>query len=814
MMLSHRMIWIALLSLLFLLLAAIFVVERTQAHGSMEKPISRVYQCFLEGPEAPQSAACQAAVQIGGTQQFYDWNGVNLLANNQHRTLIPDGKLCSAGKESHRGLDLARSDWRTQRLAPDAQGEYEFVFLATAPHSTQYFDFYVTKDGYDPTQPLKWSDLEEDPFCHITSVTLQDGRYRMRCPLPGGKQGRHLIYNIWQRDDSPEAFYTCMDVTFNDDAPSPTPTASGPTPTATATAPPNTPSPTPANGGACQVEYRVRNQWSNGFEAAMRILNQTSAPIHHWSLTWNFPGNQSITSLWNGSSSQSGAQVTVTHASWNAEIAANGGAVDFGFVASYTATNPAPTAFVLNGVACHAAGATPTVTPAPSTTPTPTVTPPLPTVTTTPTATASAHTVVAYFTQWGIYERNYHVKNMITSGAAAKVTVINYAFGNIVDGQCVMTTQSGVMDAYADYQRIYTASESVDGQADQANQPLRGNFNQLKKLKQRYPNLRVLISLGGWTWSGGFHAAAKTAASRQRVVQSCIDLYLRGNLPVVNSAGGQGVGAGVFDGIDIDWEHPGTPGIGNPYGPEDSHNFTLLLQEFRRQLDAIHPGLLLTAATAAGVDTYSLLELEQIHPLLDHINLMAYDMHGAWENITGFHTPLHPSPAAPYSYPANTYAVSSAVQGYLDAGVPANKIVVGIPLYGRGWTGVANTNHGLWQAASGPAPATWEAGIEDYKVLQTLTYPVYRDAEAGTVWKYNGATFWSYDDPTTIAYKVAYVRQRQLGGLMVWSLDGDTADSELLTALHAALAEPSSPPVATPGALYLPLVAGGGVVDQ
>jgi chitinase len=416
--------------------------------------------------------------------------------------------------------------------------------------------------------------------------------------------------------------------------------------------------------------------------------------------------------------------------------------------------------------------------------------------------------VVAYFTQWGIYGRNYHVKNMVTSGAARKITTINYAFGTIVNGECVMTTQAGVMDAFADYQKSYTTAESVDGQADQWNQPLRGNFNQLKKLKQQYPHLKLLISLGGWTWSGGFHEAAKTAASRQKVVASCLDIYIRGNLPVVDNAGGPGAAAGLFDGIDIDWEYPGDPGIGNPYGPEDTHNFTLLLQEFRQQLDAIDPNLLLTIATGAGIDKYSLLELAQIHPFLNYINIMTYDFHGAWEKITGFAAPLYTSPGAPYSHPVSTYAADSSVQGYRQAGVPAAKIVLGIPFYGRGWTGVGNANNGLWQPATGGAPGVWETGIDDYKVIKTLAYPVYRDEAAGAVWKYNGNIFWSYDDPTTIAAKMNYVKQQQLGGVMIWSLDGDTADGELVGAIHAGLALPPDPTGTPRVSLYLPLVVG------
>ncbi len=794
---------VAWATLLLFLVTSPFTVRRVAAHGTMENPISRVYQCYQEGPENPQSAACQAAVQLGSTQPLYDWNGVNLLAADQHRTLIPDGKLCSAGKATYAGFDLARTDWRAQSIAPDQNGNFEFVFRATAPHSTKYFDFYITKDGYDLTQPLTWSDLDATPFCHITSVTLVDGRYHILCPLPAGKHGKHVIYNIWQRDDSAEAFYSCSDVEFAEGNATATPTSTLSTPLATPTPTPTTPAQTTPVGATCAVDYTFRDTWSDGFEAAVAITNTGSTVLSGWTLTWSFPGNQKILSLWDGVVSQNDVNVTVTNAAWNGELSANGGSTSVGFTASFQDANQPPGHFALNGVTCTSNGQVPvsTTTPVP---PTATATPGTPTPTTT--VPVAHKEVVAYFTQWGIYERNYQVRNLITSDTADKLTAINYAFGNIVDGKCVMTTQSGVMDAYADYQRIFTAAESVDGQADRTDQALRGNFNQLKKLKARYPNLKVLISLGGGTWSGGFHEAAKTAAARQQVVQSCIDLYLRGNLPVVDNAGGQGVVAGLFDGIDIDWEYPGAPGNGNPYGPEDTHNFTLLLQEFRQQLNAIDPNLRLTVATSAGVDTYQLLELDQIHPLLNYINIMTYDLHGAWEAITGFNAPLYASPAAPYSAPANSYTVNDAVHGYLAAGVPSNKILIGLPFYGRGWTGVGNTNHGLWQSATGAAPGAAEAGINDYRIIKTLNYPIYRDDGSGAVWKYNGTTFWSYDDATTIAAKVAYMREHQLGGVMIWSLDGDTVEGALIHALAESLGNNTTPTVGAMPTLYLPVI--------
>jgi len=180
------------------------------AHGSMTDPVSRVAACFAEGPENPRSAACKAAVAAGGTQALYDWNGVNIAnAAGRSKEIVPDGKLCSAGNDKYRGLDLARADWPATRLTP---GTRTFRYKGTAPHRGS-FELYVTKDGYDPTKPLAWSDLESKPFAKVTDPRLENGDYVFSGVVPA-KSGRHLVYSIWQRSDSPEAFYTCADVVF------------------------------------------------------------------------------------------------------------------------------------------------------------------------------------------------------------------------------------------------------------------------------------------------------------------------------------------------------------------------------------------------------------------------------------------------------------------------------------------------------------------------------------------------------------------------------------------------------------------------
>jgi predicted carbohydrate-binding protein with CBM5 and CBM33 domain len=215
-------------------LAVLSAVPAANAHGSMQNPASRTYTCYLEGPESPDSAACRAAIAVGGTQPLYDWHEVHILnAAGRHRQLIPDGELCSAGLDKYAGFDLPRADWPATTL-PAGGGSYTFSYRATAPHRGS-FEFYLTRAGYNPLTPLRWSDLEATPFLRATDPPLSGGAYVMTGQLPAGRTGRHLIYTIWQRSDSPEAFYTCSDVVFGTappTSPSPSVTAS-PTPSPT-----------------------------------------------------------------------------------------------------------------------------------------------------------------------------------------------------------------------------------------------------------------------------------------------------------------------------------------------------------------------------------------------------------------------------------------------------------------------------------------------------------------------------------------------------------------------------------------------------
>ncbi|WP_395576247.1 lytic polysaccharide monooxygenase [Streptomyces sp. BK79] len=181
------------------------------AHGSMGDPVSRVSQCHAEGPENPKSDACKAAVAAGGTQALYDWNGIRIgNAAGQHQELIPDGKLCSANDPAFKGMDLARADWPATSVS---SGSYTFKYRVTAPHKGT-FKVYITKPGYDPSKPLGWGDLDlSAPVATVTDPAASGGFYTFSGSLPE-RSGKHLLYAVWQRSDSPEAFYSCSDVSF------------------------------------------------------------------------------------------------------------------------------------------------------------------------------------------------------------------------------------------------------------------------------------------------------------------------------------------------------------------------------------------------------------------------------------------------------------------------------------------------------------------------------------------------------------------------------------------------------------------------
>ncbi|MEU0515689.1 glycoside hydrolase family 18 protein [Amycolatopsis sp. NPDC006125] len=374
-----------------------------------------------------------------------------------------------------------------------------------------------------------------------------------------------------------------------------------------------------------------------------------------------------------------------------------------------------------------------------------------------PAATAApVGKLLGYFAEWGVYDRAYYVKNIHTSGSAAKLTHINYSFGNVTNGQCT------VGDSYAAYDMAYTAANSVDGVADTWDAgALRGNFGQLRKLKQMYPNLKVLWSFGGWNWSGGFGQAAQNPAA---FAESCYNL--------VNDPRW----AGVFDGIDIDWEYPNA--CGATCDTSGAGAFTNLMSALRSKFG----GKLVTAAITADGSSGGKIDAADYGGAaryVDWYNVMTYDYFGGFSPAgpTAPHSPL----TSYDGIPAAGFYSDAAIQKLKSKGVPASKLLLGIGFYGRGWTGVTQATPG--GTATGPAPGKYEQGIEDYKILKTRCPST--GTIAGTAYAKCGSEWWSYDTPATITGKMSYAKSQGLGGAFFWELSGDTANGELITAMNS-----------------------------
>lgn len=304
--------------------ALIAVPQAASAHGGMTSPATRTYTCYLEGPEDPDSPACVDAVARGGTQPLYDWFEVNIRDNaGRHREIIPDGQLCGAGREKYAPYNAARTDWPATAI-PVGTTSYTFKYGAWVPHPG-WFELYITRAGYDPTQPLKWSDLE-GPFSTSYDTPIVDGAYQWNATLPA-REGRHIIYSIWQRTDSPEAFFNCSDVVFGED-----------------------------NGGpgeppppSCQGSVAITNTWTGGFQAEVTMKNTGTTTVNPWTLTWYMPG-ATLNSGWNATVTQAGDIVTAKAPSWNLALSP-GETWKVGFTANGS-SSPPPSAMAVNGTAC------------------------------------------------------------------------------------------------------------------------------------------------------------------------------------------------------------------------------------------------------------------------------------------------------------------------------------------------------------------------------------------------------------------------------------------------------------------------------
>jgi chitinase len=398
---------------------------------------------------------------------------------------------------------------------------------------------------------------------------------------------------------------------------------------------------------------------------------------------------------------------------------------------------------------------------------------------------AQKQEIVGYFAGGAAEKFKYTVKNIETSGSAEILTVIDYAFcepqpGS--DGRIIPVFGNPVCD----YQQIYPAEYSIDGIKDDSLQALNGNLNQLKKLKLLHPDLKILISIGGWGGCTYFSDAAMTKESREYFVDSCINLFIKGNLPATNHKEGKGAAAGVFDGIDIDWEFPISGGLtGYHCSPMDNDNLSALIKLFRKKLDEINPKFLLTAALPSQDFNVRNFNVSEDSKCLNWITLMTYDMCGGFENTmhSGHHTNLFSSLLDP-AISTEQLSMDKTVRLFHDKyGVAYDKLLGGVAFYGRGWKVVDSVNHGLYRNGE-----VQDGGYVIYRELEKLEnegFKMYWDNNALANWLFNSdkKIFWSIDTPQSIELKTRYCQAHHLRGIMFWELSGDDDKGTLINAM-------------------------------
>ncbi|KAK7747264.1 Chitinase 4 [Cytospora paraplurivora] len=356
---------------------------------------------------------------------------------------------------------------------------------------------------------------------------------------------------------------------------------------------------------------------------------------------------------------------------------------------------------------------------------------------------SSSYQNAVYFANWVIYGRDYQPQQL----PASELTIVLYAFANLQSTGEVYSS-----DSYSDLQKHY----STDSWNDVGNNAY-GCVKQLYLLKKANRQMKVLLSIGGWTYSTNFAAAASTAETRAKFASTAVTL--------VKDWG--------FDGIDIDWEYPSDA--------TQAANFVSLLSTVRQDLDsyaAVYaPGyhFLLTVASPAGPQNYNVMNLSGMATYLDYFNLMAYDYAGSWDSTSGHQANLHYESSNPN---ATKYSTDKALTDYVAAGVPASKINLGMPIYGRAFEQTA----GIGLPYSGVGSGSWENGVWDYKVLPKSGATVINDSVAGATYSYDSSTqeLMTYDTADMVATKVTYLKGKGLAGSMFWEASADRNDSQSL----------------------------------
>ncbi|HSV88305.1 MAG TPA: glycoside hydrolase family 18 protein [Bacteroidales bacterium] len=317
------------------------------------------------------------------------------------------------------------------------------------------------------------------------------------------------------------------------------------------------------------------------------------------------------------------------------------------------------------------------------------------------------------------------------------LTHINYAFANVIDGK--------VVEGFS--------NDSI-------------NLSVLRQVREQNPGLKLLISVGGWSWSGGFSDMALTRESRAKFIESAVEFLKRHDL----------------DGLDIDWEYPGLPGNNNIHRPEDKENFTALLRECRQALDKLGGGskhYLLTIAAGSFQAYLDNTEMAVVDDYLDFINIMTYDFVGEWGNTTGHHANLF----RPAFNPA-AMSTASSVELFNNAGISNDKLLIGAAFYGRGWKEVNAENNGLGQ----PGVGLTGVDLNYHSIVKNfLPDPAFmklwdNTAKAPYLWNPTERIFITYENPESIREKARFVKESGLRGIMFWQYFGDH-EKELLKSM-------------------------------
>lgn len=340
-------------------------------------------------------------------------------------------------------------------------------------------------------------------------------------------------------------------------------------------------------------------------------------------------------------------------------------------------------------------------------------------------------------------EKSYHIVGYVAGWKvlnlkkipAEKLTHINYAFANVANG-------------------IVT---NIEGRAEKDSL----NFLQLQSLKTQNPNLKILVSIGGWTHSKGFSDAVLTEESRKKLTASGIEFLLKYKL----------------DGLDFDWEYPALQGDNNVVRPEDRGNFVAMLQSFREALDSLgrvqNKHFLSTIASGGFRKYLELNNLSEAQKYLDFINIMAYDFYTAGDAITGHHANLFPNGAKGRS-------AKTTVEEHIEFGVPVEKIVLGVPFYGRMWKSVDPKDYGLFK------PGKFEMGLpyhQVYALSKNSAYSRFWDSKASAPYLFSllDSAWITYEDPESLALKMEFVKNKGLAGAMFWEMSEDNTGTLLDT---------------------------------